>query len=472
MLFVLIFSLVISFILAEKKDRHHQYINSKHRGIKHALSCTANEAVYLASIFVTTEGRNGVAGANYRKYKFDGSCCPGDMWFEQMAQNQDTGTNGGVFINIGFNKGYNFAKLMNIFTPWNKVTPGVWHEHIPSAMSYEGCGACDDCKSLHTVVSNQESTNDDDFIFIGLDLNRRNIELVEKSIESLNNTSSSGVKMNGVRFYLTWAAASDHSGTMNITDCGLGATAESCSLGQGGNTVVSLMTVSDLVLDIASKHRHKHPVLEKVMGNYYEKRHKQVQGQGRDTQGVISTPPLIDMLYIDTEGHDALVLKGSSTLIEQQAIRVIAFEYHKYLPWGNMLLHDTMIFLSKNDYECFFQGEENLWYIGGSCWSDVYEFHQWTNILCVLKTDRWFESVLPFVKVPEDYIEKAKDLVIKYENHAVRASTGKAVFLISHGEKRLYKDGYAFLRDFHDWNNITTITGGELTFVPDGPDIY
>ena len=51
---------------------------------------------------------------------------------------------------------------------------------------------------------------------------------------------------------------------------------------------------------------------------------------------------LIDILMIDTEGHDALVLRGAEKLIKHNRVRCIIFEYHQLEPWSTIRLEDTI----------------------------------------------------------------------------------------------------------------------------------
>ena len=42
---------------------------------------------------------------------------------------------------------------------------------------------------------------------------------------------------------------------------------------------------------------------------------------------------VIDLLQIDTEGHDPLVISGAVKLIQEKKVRCIAFEYHRVGVW-------------------------------------------------------------------------------------------------------------------------------------------
>lgn len=77
----------------------------------------------------------------------DSSNCPELIWMRKLAAASTTDKSL-VFINVGFNKGYNFAEFLNHFATWTLVTPAKWrqcletsnpHVHIDSPM-----GACND----------------------------------------------------------------------------------------------------------------------------------------------------------------------------------------------------------------------------------------------------------------------------------------------------------------------------------------
>ena len=75
-----------------------------------STKCSEEESEVLAGAFI--------------KLDRDSSNCPDEAWLESMSEFKLRSQS--LFINIGFNKGYNFAVWMNIFAPWTKVTPYAW----------------------------------------------------------------------------------------------------------------------------------------------------------------------------------------------------------------------------------------------------------------------------------------------------------------------------------------------------------
>ncbi len=92
---------------------------------------------------------------------------------------------------------------------------------------------------------------------------------------------------------------------------------------------------------------------------------------------------VVDILMIDTEGNDPQVLQGARELLRGHQVRVVLFEYHRTGQWETQKLGPVISQLDADGYCCYWQGQERLWPITG-CWDDLYEFHNWSNVLCVL----------------------------------------------------------------------------------------
>ena len=104
------------------------------------------------------------------------------------------------------------------------------------------------------------------------------------------------------------------------------------------------------------------------------------------------------MLSIDTEGFDALVLRGAETTLVMA--RVVEFEYHRSGAWGNLSLWDTLSHLrSRWRYRCYWQGDFRhsgaLVPIDEGCSSNLSHF--WSNVVCAKDHDilRIFDDMLP-----------------------------------------------------------------------------
>jgi len=62
-------------------------------------------------------------------------------------------------------------------------------------------------------------------------------------------------------------------------------------------------------------------------------------------------PPSV--LSIDTEGFDALVLRGAAQTLASGRVGYLEFEYHRYAPWLHMQLNATVAQLDGYGYECY-----------------------------------------------------------------------------------------------------------------------
>lgn len=110
-----------------------------------------------------------------------------------------------------------------------------------------------------------------------------------------------------------------------------------------------------------------------------------------------NTEDMVDILQIDTEGHDAEVLKSARRLIQGHRVRALIFEYHGYKPWADTMLKEVLLTITTHHMVCYYMGQKRLWPISNTCWHDRYETHQWSNIMCVLKSDLWYKAIQPLV---------------------------------------------------------------------------
>lgn len=102
----------------------------------------------------------------------------------------------------------------------------------------------------------------------------------------------------------------------------------------------------------------------------------------------------IDMLEIDTEGNDPMVIKGAKEILQKGLVRLLFFEYHGIGKWKDISLKSVMQDLLEMHYICYFAARKGRLYpIWGHFWSDVYEFKQWSNVVCFLKDDPWHALV-------------------------------------------------------------------------------
>lgn len=311
-----------------------------------------------------------------------------------------------ILINIGFNKGYNFAVWLNTFTSLN-VSSSVWYDYLQKWKSMNNkvvnqvdCGNCNDCKFTYNI----RNINTNRIRFIGIDLNKQNVELVSGVFSSLNTTG----QLKGVSVQLLHAAGGPRPGVLRIPKCPPGN--ELCRIPDSVNETssnfdnVQVVTVDNIIRNISS----------------FDGRRK-----------------IVDILMVDTEGHDALILEGASHHIRQQAIRCIIFEYHFLKPWLTMRLESTIEFLRAHKYVCFLQGQKRLWPISGSFWNPLYEFHYWSNVMCIHENDKWLDRVSEYI-VTSDYLENMMERITHdLSGRLVKIPNENTVFLIYNHTKIL-----------------------------------
>jgi hypothetical protein len=171
---------------------------------------------------------------------------------------------------------------------------------------------------------------------IGIDLNRNNVELI------LNITSSSQIKklanlnFDGVTIYPIHAAGGDMCNTMRIPKCAFGE--EGCKLqhdDKGDSENVQIIAADQIISEFIRSHN----ISDKHQNNI-----------------------LVDILQIDTEGHDPAVIDGAVDLISKQRVRCVVFEYL----WQSRNLKDVIAFFTEHKYNCYMEGQSRLWPLTGT----------------------------------------------------------------------------------------------------------
>jgi hypothetical protein len=343
----------------------------------------------------------------YHELVRDHSYCPKEDWLTAMAT-ADPDSNK-LMVNIGMNKGYNLAVWANVFQPHLQITPRVWYEHLLTVkpIPEQTCGICDDCNQ--TFASSSSSLllkSNAKLTLLGADLNCANVEGVEKvflDISSKRNTS-------GLSLFTACAGLSNATSSVIITQCPFGYEQCGINVTYEGETLstkqveVPITTVDELMKSFLTKILRESQQRKTTSSRYSRENNLfRTRAIKRYFQSSLTTKPspyhpLIDILLIDTEGNDYLVLQGTQKLIQTRSIRVIVFEYHWKLPWGEIKLENAVKEMDEFGYECYFQGFGRLWKLTGrDCWHQTYEFYKWSNVMCVRREDIWFETLQQFI---------------------------------------------------------------------------
>jgi len=300
---------------------------------------------------------------------------------------------------------------------------------------------------------------------VGIDLNLANIELTSGVFDDLKASEVHDLSKDWLR--LIHAAGGAQSAVLRIPKCPAGF--EICRIPDNASSLsdsewtmaaggvepifVPVVTIDEVVKNLTrSSWRHYHAA-----------------------NASKTFTSLVDVLMIDTEGHDAMVLRGAKHLIKKQAVRCIIFEYHSLEPWKSMRLEDTIRELDIHGYECFFQGNERLWPLSGHCWNEAYEFHSWSNVMCVARNDVWMASILPFI-VNENYIDKFRRDRADFEGRTIMVSPApdlplldpKQIYLVKNGTKHPFFNANAFTSRGFSWTDTRFVSAEFAAFLAEG----
>lgn len=324
-------------------------------------------------------------------YNRDNSACPREDWLAAMAEADPFSDK--LFVNIGANKGYNLAVWMNVFLPKLEVTPAVWNDSLARVLQNSGdCGVCQDC-SASFAVSPQRTprifASRAHLTMLAADLNCENLQGIERvvgQIPALSSSLATSPQAERLSLFTACAGLSNVQSRLTMTKCPFAH--ESCRIGEvvGRRTEsvsVPITTADELLrLLLAQLPAHDPPAQE-----------PQPAAAGSEEYR-----PLVDVLMVDTEGNDYLVLQGAQQLLARRQVRVLIFEYHRFPPWGQYALAAVKDELAGLGFECYFQGQGRLWRITGEgCWSPRFEFHEWSNVMCVQRQDLWHQTLQQFV---------------------------------------------------------------------------
>ena len=99
-------------------------------------------------------------------------------------------------------------------------------------------------------------------------------------------------------------------------------------------------------------------------------------------------PQIVDLIVIDTEGHDPYVLDGMRGALASKRITLLEFEYSGKWPAERSLGH-TLTSLAAHGYKCYMEsrshsrrGDEMLAPLSPPCWDPALERRKWSNVVC------------------------------------------------------------------------------------------
>lgn len=331
--------------------------------------------------------------------------CPGedDIWlrFAQLLM-PDAKT----FIDIGSNKGFTAARLFELWSPELGLEAHALHTALkktsPTSRELTECGACNDCREtglgsfaprLPRYCSPQAATSSD------ANLQRAVAAHALKRCQDRLST------FEPISVYSFDGSPQMIDGVIKARDY----------LAKGGDSVSKLKDVA-----LVPEERLPNRPLERFLAKSWTLQAAAFSSQYVPNQSmrflvgsgetghllgddepvptgftvalvpvltvdeVVSQHQLehVDVLKIDTEGHDPLVLLGASNLLATHRVTLVIFEYNKM--WDasqhtlNKVVHDTMA-----GYACYLEGKNLLLKLTHGCWSRAMEMKKWSNVWCV-----------------------------------------------------------------------------------------
>lgn len=260
-----------------------------------------------------------------------------------------------VFFNVGANKGYAVAEFIQRFNASSTLTNTAWEAHIKAIERSGGlgkvkafsstCGICGACLNGPPRVRVGKA--------------RRVRSLAIELVTSNANLLSKLFRHFQVDGKVVHRAALDVADVSVIEPGGVHPTSERSGIkGPGEHRLPWDKPISTTTIDQQMAELDVHRV---------------------------------HLLTIDTEGHDAIVLRGADGALKAQRIDVLEFEYHGVGKWRERSLRDTLEYLDVYGYRCFWQGnalvQGALAPASGPHWCDAFEFKSHSNLVCAYRAD-------------------------------------------------------------------------------------
>ncbi|KDD77127.1 hypothetical protein H632_c13p3 [Helicosporidium sp. ATCC 50920] len=307
--------------------------------------CTAERARELAEVF-----------SKHRADNPGWTACGSSRYLEEFNDLSPQGRK--VMIDVGCNKGYSSAKFFALWAPEVGLTPPEIVKRRPSVW----CGNCNDCQE---EIRSRSKAQGAQLTVLCLEPSQSNFADLVQTRDAFFSTNSPDVQ------WLTLnLAASNATGTARFSrEC----TSEQCSLGEAAahnSDLIETTTVDGLLA------------------------HHAVD--------------FVDVLKIDAEGYDATVLQGAAQTLAARRVRLLSFEYHGVGFWPKTRLRGVVQWLAGLDYVCYFDGQPHLARLTG-CWDEAYEFHDWSNVVCVQRDSSLYARLerlsIRFRDHPEVYLD-------------------------------------------------------------------
>ena len=265
------------------------------------------------------------------------SSCPSPMW-SQMLTPVLADTNM-IYVNVGANKGYNINSfLMQYHRNWN-VTNAQWR----SLVANRDCGVCHGCSEPGVVRTLKPETK---VKAVAVEMLSDNAAQLQRIFEAFQVPGTILHAAGGESVGEAFEPRLEPPSIWNMWNL----RARDWT-GQEAHGVVADADKGVRITQVTVDHVMNTNRLQKI-----------------------------DILSIDTEGHDDAVIRGADVALSAQKIRVLEFEYHATGLWAERSIHNTIDYLKSRKYTCFWagaQGELSPFLDGCN-----YDFKRWSNVVC------------------------------------------------------------------------------------------
>ena len=251
-----------------------------------------------------------------------------------------------VIADVGANKGYVFAELLDIFRPDLGIHPGVLGPLLERNGVTWPCGVCRDCKERGPQLVPFDAAAP----LMNLELHA--FEPVEGNQAALDGGIVSLLAQHEnsrVEFVLHRVAVVGDARVSHVDFGVCVAGEEGCGLGTAS---LGMRSVNATTLD---------------------------------AWAVVAAISLVDILVIDAEGFEPLVLAGARGLLSSSVrVRLFVFEYSGM--WVNETLANVVDDYDALGYSCFLLQQALVVRLTG-CWVPEMEGRYWSNVMCVLRSE-------------------------------------------------------------------------------------
>lgn len=285
-----------------------------------------------------------------------GSNCYKDPWMDEMVRSDPDG-NGKVFIDVGCNTGSDAVMFLE---RWGKAgVAKIWDDGLKTYGVPAGACGQNEFRGVGKVSS--------------LSLNKLSdasaggpkvlcVEPMPSTARMLQNLTASFFGKSG-SFEVVQAAVSDQITNQTVLFPNARAGAEDAGIAHSSSQGGELVPVAQVTVDQLMEQR------------------------GFKT---------VDVLTIDTEGHDPSVIKGAETTLKYGKVRLLVFEVHQDLAntaWATTPLIAVLQKLDSWQYDCYLPDNGGKVHRLTGVWNEEMESKYrpmgWSNVACVKKKDPW-----------------------------------------------------------------------------------